>query len=151
PDQPAGGPAGRVASREIAPPAEALAAALGRIGSARRPLLIVGNGARHHMEAVGALAEQIGAPVATTFKANGQHSDRHPLVCGVLRRSGTPIASWFMNECDLVVAFGASFSNHTGIASYKPIVQVDFDPMALGRFHAVDVPVLGDVGVTARL
>ena len=56
-----------------------------------------------------------------------------------------------MNECDLVVAFGASFSNHTGIAAYKPIVQVDFDPMALGRFHAVEVPVLGHVGVTARL
>jgi thiamine pyrophosphate-dependent acetolactate synthase large subunit-like protein len=56
-----------------------------------------------------------------------------------------------MNECDVVVAFGASFSNHTGIASYKRIVQVDFDPMSLGRFHAVDVPVLGDVGVTARL
>jgi thiamine pyrophosphate-dependent acetolactate synthase large subunit-like protein len=56
-----------------------------------------------------------------------------------------------MNECDLVVAFGASFSNHTGIAAYKPIVQVDFDPMALGRFHAVTVGLLGDVGVTAEL
>jgi thiamine pyrophosphate-dependent acetolactate synthase large subunit-like protein/nitrite reductase/ring-hydroxylating ferredoxin subunit len=147
----AGGPAGRVADRAIAPPADALDAALERIGSARRPLFIVGNGARHHMDAVVALAEQIGAPVATTFKAKGQISDHHPLGCGVLGRSGTPIASWFMNECDLVVAFGASFSNHTGIASYKPIVQVDFDPMALGRFHAVAVPVLGDVGVTARL
>ena len=33
---------------------------------------------------------------------------------------------------------------------YKPIVQVDSDPMALGRFHPVTVPVLGHVGVTAR-
>ena len=55
-----------------------------------------------------------------------------------------------MNESDLIVAFGASFSNHTGIAPYKPIVQVDFDPMALGRFHPVDIGVLGDVGVTAE-
>ena len=47
--------------------------------------------------------------------------------------------------------FGASFSNHTGIAAYKPIIQVDFDPMALGRFHPVTVPLLGHVGVTARL
>jgi thiamine pyrophosphate-dependent acetolactate synthase large subunit-like protein/nitrite reductase/ring-hydroxylating ferredoxin subunit len=146
-----GGPAGRVPNREIAPPAEALQAAVERIARAERPLIIVGNGARHHMDAVIALAEQIGAPVATTFKAKGQISDHHPLGCGVLGRSGTPIASWFMNECDLVVAFGASFSNHTGIAAYKPIVQVDFDPMALGRFHAVEVPVLGHVGVTARL
>ena len=55
-----------------------------------------------------------------------------------------------MNESDLLLVFGASFSNHTGIAPYKPIVQVDFDPMALGRFHPVTVPVLGHVGVTAR-
>jgi thiamine pyrophosphate-dependent acetolactate synthase large subunit-like protein/nitrite reductase/ring-hydroxylating ferredoxin subunit len=147
----AGGPKGRVPDRAIAPPAESLQAAVDVIGSSRRPIFIVGNGARHHMDAVIALAEQLGAPVATTFKAKGQISDHHPLGCGVLGRSGTPIASWFMNECDVVVAFGASFSNHTGIASYKPIVQVDFDPMSLGRFHAVDVPVLGDVGVTARL
>jgi thiamine pyrophosphate-dependent acetolactate synthase large subunit-like protein len=56
-----------------------------------------------------------------------------------------------MNESDLLIVFGASFSNHTGIADYKPIVQVDFDPMALGRFHPVTVPVLGHVGVTARM
>ena len=146
-----GAPLGRVADRAISPPADALRAAVERIGSSRRPMFIVGNGARHHMEPIVALAERLGAPVATTFKAKGQISDHHPLGCGVLGRSGTPIASWFMNECDVVVAFGASFSNHTGIASYKPIVQVDFDPMSLGRFHGVEVPVLGHVGVTARL
>jgi thiamine pyrophosphate-dependent acetolactate synthase large subunit-like protein/nitrite reductase/ring-hydroxylating ferredoxin subunit len=146
-----GGPAGRIADRAIAPPADVLQTAVERIAGTRRPMIIVGAGARHHMDAVIALAEQIGAPIATTFKAKGQISDHHELGCGVLGRSGTPIASWFMNEADVVVAFGASFSNHTGIASYKPIVQVDFDPMSLGRFHAVEVPVLGDVGVTARL
>ena len=93
----------------------------------------------------------MGAPVVTTFKAKGQISDHHPLGCGVLGHSGTPVASWFMNESDLLVVFGASFSNHTGIAEYKPIIQVDYDPMALGRFHSVDHPVLGHVGVTARL
>jgi len=56
-----------------------------------------------------------------------------------------------MNESDLLIVFGASFSNHTGIADYKPIIQVDFDPMALGRFHAVTVPLFGHVGVSARL
>jgi pyruvate oxidase len=102
------------------------------------------------MGPVVALAEQIGAPVVTTFKAKGQIGDDHALGCGVLGRSGTPVASWFMNESDLVIALGASFSNHTGIAAYKPIVQVDFDPMALGRFHPVEIPVLGHVGVTVR-
>ncbi len=114
-------------------------------------MIIVGHGARFDMDQITQLAETLGAPVVTTFKAKGQISDTHPLGCGVLGRSGTPVASWLMNEADLLLVFGASFSNHTGIASYKPIVQVDTDPMALGRFHPVTVPVLGDVGVTARL
>ncbi len=145
-----GGPAGRLVSPEMPPALDALDAAVARIAAANRPLFVLGAGARFDAAEVVALAEQLGAPVATTFKAKGLISDRHPLGCGVLGRSGTPIASWFMNESDLIVAFGASFSNHTGIAPYKPIVQVDYDPMALGRFHPVDVPVLGHVGVTAR-
>ena len=85
----------------------------------------------------------------TTFKAKGLVSDRHPLGSGVLGRSGTPVASWCMNESDLLIVFGASFSNHTGIAPYKPIIQIDDDPMSIGRFHGVDVGLLGDVAVTA--
>ena len=118
---------------------------------ARRPVIVVGHGARFDMPEVISLAEQLHAPVFTTFKAKGQISDRHPLGAGVLGRSGTPVASWLMNESDLIVVFGASFSNHTGIAAYKPIIQVDFEPMALGRFHPVTVPLLGHVGITARL
>ncbi|WP_419923828.1 thiamine pyrophosphate-binding protein [Candidatus Poriferisocius sp.] len=145
-----GGPGGRLARPEMPPSPAALDAAVARVSAAERPLFVLGAGARFDAAEVVGLAEQLGAPMATTFKAKGQISDHHALGCGVLGRSGTPIASWFMNESDLIVAFGASFSNHTGIAPYKPIVQVDYDPMALGRFHPVDVPVLGHVGVTAR-
>lgn len=150
PDRPAATPLGRVPNLEIAPPVDALAAAVAAIDAADRPVIVVGHGARFDMADVIALAEDLGAPVVTTFKAKGQISDHHPLGCGVLGRSGTPVASWHMNESDVLVVFGASFSNHTGIAPYKPIIQVDFDPMALGRFHPVTVPVLGHVGVTAR-
>lgn len=145
----ASGPTGRVGVRSFPPPAESLDSAVELLTKAERPLIIVGAGARYDMEPIIALAERLGAPVATTFKGKGQISDQHPLGCGVLGRSGTPVASWFMNESDLIVAFGASFSNHTGISSYKPIVQVDHDPMAIGRFHSVTVGVLGHVGVTA--
>jgi thiamine pyrophosphate-dependent acetolactate synthase large subunit-like protein len=103
------------------------------------------------MDAVVALAEHLGAPVATTFKAKGLLPDGHPLAAGVLGRSGTPVASWCMNEADLIIAFGASFANHTGIAVYKPVIQVDREPAALGRFDAVAAPVLGDVASVATL
>jgi pyruvate oxidase len=146
----AGSPTGRVGDQHVHPPTESLDQAMQLLASARRPVFVVGHGARFDMPEVVALAEALGAPVLTTFKAKGQISDHHPLGCGVLGRSGTPVASWHMNESDLMVVFGASFSNHTGIADYKPLIQVDFDPMALGRFHPVTVPVLGDVGITAK-
>jgi len=147
----AGGPLGRVASRQVTPPTGVVDAAVEIIAGSKRPMIIVGHGARNDMAEIIALAEHIGAPVATTFKGKGAISDQHELGCGVLGRSGTPIASWFMNESDLLIVFGASFSNHTGIAEYKPIIQIDLDPMALGRFHSVDVPMLGHAAVTARL
>jgi thiamine pyrophosphate-dependent acetolactate synthase large subunit-like protein/nitrite reductase/ring-hydroxylating ferredoxin subunit len=149
PDAPAGQPLARISDRAIVPPPAALAQAAALLDTARRPAIVVGHGARFAMDAVLALADELGAPVLTTFKAKGQVSDHHPLGCGVLGRSGTPVASWMMNEADLLLVFGASFSNHTGIADYKPTIQVDADPMALGRFHAITVGLQGDVGVTA--
>ena len=151
PDEPVSRPTGRVPDRTISPPPAEVERARTLIAGARRPVIVVGHGARFDMAAVTALAEALDAPVLTTFKAKGLISDHHPLGCGVLGRSGTPVASWMMNESDLLLVFGASFSNHTGIADYKPIVQVDFDPMAIGRFHPVTVGLLGHVGVTAAL
>jgi pyruvate oxidase len=145
------GPEGRIAPASIAPPRESLEAALARLRSAKRPIVIVGHGARFVMSPIVELAERLGAPVITTFKAKGQIPDSHPLAAGVLGRSGTPVASWVMNESDLILVFGASFSNHTGIYAGKPIVQVDSDPLQLGKFHPVEVPVWGDAEVTARL
>jgi pyruvate oxidase len=56
-----------------------------------------------------------------------------------------------MNECDLIIALGASFSNHTGITPKRPIIQVDFDRMTLGKFHPVTVPVWAEIGVMTNM
>ena len=82
----------------------------------------------------------------TTFKGKGLIPDTHPNAAGVLGRSGTPIASWFMNETDLILTLGSSFSNHTGITPAKPIIQVDYERMQLGKFHPVTLPVWGEIG-----
>jgi thiamine pyrophosphate-dependent acetolactate synthase large subunit-like protein len=109
-------------------------------------MIVMGHGALEARDAIIALAEKLGAAVATTFKAKGLIPDTHPFAAGVLGRSGTPIASWFMNETDLIIALGASFANHTGIERTKPIIQVDFERMQLGRFHPVALPIWGDLG-----
>ncbi|MGH3617264.1 MAG: thiamine pyrophosphate-binding protein [Pseudonocardiaceae bacterium] len=145
---PAQRPDGRLSNRRIRPDDAALSAAAALVRDVRRPVIIVGHGARSAADEVRVLAERLNAPVLTTFKAKGLVPDTHPLGAGVLGRSGTPVASWLMNESDLLVVIGASFSNHTGIAPYKPIVQIDDDHAAIGRFDAVTADVLGDAAIT---
>ena len=141
----------RIADYHIHPSPKVIDQAIDRIKASGKPTIIVGHGARFEMEAITAFAELLNAPVLTTFKGKGLISDKHPLGCGVLGRSGTPIASYFMNEADLLIAFGTSFSNHTGITSKIPTIQVDFDRLALAKFHKIDVPVWGEIGETARI
>ena len=138
---------GRTSTRRGRPDETALVEAAAAIRGSRRPVVVAGHGARGAEAELLALAERLRAPVLTTFKAKGLVPDTHPLGAGVLGRSGTPVASWLMNEADLLVVVGASFSNHTGIAPYKPIVQVDDEPGAIGRFHPVTYPVLGDAAL----
>ena len=115
---------------------------------AERPTIILGNGARHHRTEILGLAEQLDAPILTTFKAKGSIPDGHPLACGVLGRSGTPVAAAMMGRSDVLLVLGASFSNHTGISTKKQLIQVDSDRLTLGKFHPVDVPLWGEIGRT---
>lgn len=137
-------PDGRFGTGRLVPIDADVARAAVLVRDAKRPVFIVGQGARDAQAELLAFAERLGAPVLTTFRGKGIVPDSHPLGAGVLGRSGTPVASWLMNESDLLIVVGASFSNHTGIAPYKPIVQIDDRVASLGRFHAVAVPVLAD-------
>ena len=146
----AGSPTGRLPSQNISPPNDALTEAIQLLREAERPVIIVGHGARGRMEAVIQLAEQLRSPVLTTFKGKGLIPDHHPLAGGVLSRSGTSIANSLMDSSDSLLVFGASFSPETGIRDDLPTVQVDYDLKALARSCAIDVPVWGEIGVTAQ-
>jgi thiamine pyrophosphate-dependent acetolactate synthase large subunit-like protein len=150
-DVSAGRPDGRFADRGSVPSPESLTEAITLIRAAKRPAIIVGEGVRHAVPELLELAMALGAPILTTFKAKGVVPDTHGLAAGVLGRSGTPVASWLMNEADTLIVIGASFSNHTGIAPYKPIVQIDDDPAAIGRFHSVTCSLLGGAAPTLAL
>lgn len=145
-ENPAAAPKGRLGRADIRPSDADMDAVRGMLASARRPIIVMGHGALEARDRVIALAEALGAPVLTTFKGKGLIPDSHPNAAGVLGRSGTPIASWFMNEADLILALGSSFSNHTGIEPSKPIIQVDFERMQLGKFHPVALPVWAELG-----
>lgn len=96
-----------------------------------------------------ALAERLNAPVLTTFRAKGLVPDTPPGRGrpGPFRYPRRLLADDRSRPTALLVV-GASFSNHTGIAPYKPIIQIDDSPEAIGRFTRVDIGLLGDATVT---
>ncbi|WP_420013050.1 thiamine pyrophosphate-binding protein [Tateyamaria sp.] len=145
-DAPASTPDGRMGGAVVKPSDADVSEAAKMMSAAKRPIFVIGHGAWDHADTIAKLAEDMGAPVLTTFKGKGLIADDHPNAAGVLGRSGTPIASWFMNEADLIISLGTSFSNHTGITPSKPIIQVDFERMQLGKFHPVALPIWGEIG-----
>ncbi len=144
-------PDGRMGQMAPPPHGDAIVAATEMLAASKRPAIIIGYGAREALPEIRSLAAALKAPVLTTFKGKGLIPDDHPNAAGVLGKSGTPIASWFMNEADLLIVLGSSFAQHTGIERSKPIIQVDFDRAQLGKFHAVSLPVWGEIGAFARM
>ncbi len=74
--------------------------------SARRPLLIVGLGARQQAdaEAIRAFCEQRGVPAMVTYKAKGVVPDDHPWFAGVLTNAS--IERPLLDEADLLIGVG---------------------------------------------
>ena len=71
---------GRVSDRRIAPPADAYAQALALLKPAKRPVIIVGHGARFEMDSVIKLAEQLNCPclLYTSPSPRDQRGSRMP-------------------------------------------------------------------------
>ena len=135
-----------------APQPSAIAAALGLIGQARRPLLYVGGGAISsgaHQE-VAQLAERFRLPVTTTLMGKGAFDEKQPLALGMLGMHGTAYANFAVTECDLLIAVGARFDDRVtgrldGFAPRAQVIHIDIDAAEMGKTRLPDVPVVADV------
>jgi thiamine pyrophosphate-dependent acetolactate synthase large subunit-like protein len=144
----------------VAPPTliadeDAIDRALGLIASARRPLVLAGHGAalagaRAELEA---LAELLGAPVATTLMGLGFFRG-HPWDLGVCGSLSSATAIEVIAESDCIVAFGASLNRFTAaegdLFRGKRIVQCVLDAGPVGLYTRPDEVVLGDARATAQ-
>jgi pyruvate oxidase len=82
---------------------------------------------------VEAIAQKIQAPVLTTFRAKGMFPEDHPWVLGILGTVGSPQARALVQGADLLITFGVGFSKMTNVPVDKPVIQVDIDPVRLGK------------------
>jgi pyruvate oxidase len=125
-----------ITNLDVIPTDEILKKAADAINAAKKPVIIAGWGAYPAGEDVLALAQKIKAPVLTTFRAKGIIPEDNEWVIGILGSVGSPQARNLANESDLLITLGVGFSKFTNVPTGKPMVQVDIDPIKLGRNDA---------------
>ena len=126
------------------------------LATAQQPVLYVGGGAIRSgaSEDIVALTDLSGAPVVTTLMARGAVPDSHPNNLGMPGMHGTVPAVAALQRADLIVALGARFDDRvTGkLSAFAPnakIVHVDIDPAEISKNREADVPIVGDLKITA--
>lgn len=129
-----------VRPKELPPRPELIAAAATRLTEARRPVILAGGGVvRAGAEAeLLALAERLGAPVATTFGGKGAFPWEHPL----------SLQSWledrytttFLEDADTLLVVGSGLgelsSNYHTFRPLGRVVQIEADLGKLESNHA---------------
>jgi len=131
----------------------------GLLKGARRIAIVAGDGAATSQAGpeVLALAEALGAPVATTLGARGIIPTRHRLSAGVAGSYSAPPANRIVHSAELVVFIGCDTGdqvtlNWTVPAYDTQIVQIEADPLEVGRSYPNTTGIVGDPKATvARL
>jgi acetolactate synthase-1/2/3 large subunit len=138
------------AHRPIADPQE-IAQAAAALREARRVVIVAGEGAVSSQAGpeLLALAEALAAPIATSLGAHGIVPTRHPLAIGVPGSYSAPPANRIVHGADLVLYAGCDTGDQVTSSWTVPslatrIVQIDADPVEIGRSYPNTIGILGD-------
>src|SRR5688500_6978214 len=144
---------GSFPSRRVAPDAAMVELASRLLRKAKNPLFICGggvvlSGAEGELLA---LAETLGAPVATTISGKGSIDERSPSAVGVVgSNGGTPETRAVVDAADVIVFVGCRAGSVTTERWRHPapgrakIIHVDVDPLVPSTNYKVDVPIVAD-------
>ncbi|MFF5106986.1 3D-(3,5/4)-trihydroxycyclohexane-1,2-dione acylhydrolase (decyclizing) [Streptomyces sp. NPDC000134] len=101
--------------RRPAPDPLELADAVQTVRSASRPLIVAGGGVHHSAaeEALEALADATGVPVASTQAGKGSLRHDHPADVGAVGHTGTAVADALARTADLVIGVGTRYTDFT--------------------------------------
>ena len=121
------------------------------LGEAKQPAIYAGAGAVGGRHDLISLAEQLGAPVVTTFQGKGVFPEAHPLwLWAGIGRTTPPFVRTIMERSDCLLAVGCRFgevaTGSYGMDTPKTLIHVDIDPEALGRNVPTTLAVAADAG-----
>jgi sulfoacetaldehyde acetyltransferase len=104
------------------------------------------------------LAEQLQAPVVTSYLHNDSFPADHPLWCGPLGYQGSKAAMKIISQADVVLALGTRLGPFGTLPQYgldywpktAKIIQVDSDHRMLGLVKDISVGIAGDAKEAAK-
>lgn len=123
-------------------------AAVAALRAARRPVLLVGGGARHRNadRRIERLADRTGAAMFATASGRGTIDEAHPRFLGLSGLYLRPAAEKVWHDADLVVALGSRLEETTVLGAGVPtVLQVNLDAEDLSASFP-GPRVVGDVG-----
>ena len=131
--------------------AASVTAAANLINSAKKPLIIWGQGiilSKAEAE-LKTLVEKAGIPAAWTIMGASALPTIHPLNVGMVGMHGNYAPNVLTNECDLLIAIGMRFDDRvTGklddYATQAKVIHFEIDPAEVDKNIKTDVAVLGD-------
>ena len=132
------------------PPEDELKLAAFILNEAKKPVLLVGQGALGAGDEVIEIADKLGAPVVKALLGKAVVPDDHPLTTGGLGLLGTTPSQEAMEQADALLIVGSSFP----YMEYLPKpgqakgVQIDDKPDRIGLRFPVEVGLVGDAKPT---
>ncbi len=132
-------------------------AAAKAIAQAKRPMIYMGGGivsADAEQELL-AFAEKIDCPVATSIMGLGGFPSSHRLFIGTIGMHGGYETGKATDNCDLIIAAGARFSDRVAgdrekFGKNATIIQLDIDRAEINKNVFVDYSLVGDLKDTLR-
>ncbi len=137
------------------PDRELIRQAAGLLLSARKPLIWAGGGVilADAAKELTALAENLGAPVATTAEGKGVIPEDHPLALGATYHGmGGPAGA--APKADILLAVGTRFSRQMTSAtrprSHQLLIHIDADPQVIGKNFPAKIAIPADAKIALR-
>jgi pyruvate dehydrogenase (quinone) len=129
-----------------------LVAAAEVLNAGRKVALLVGQGARHAQAEVVAIAEKLGAGIATSLLGKPYVDETLPFVVGTMGHLGSTASAHLLGNCDTLLIVG---SNDPWTEFYPPpgaarAVQIDLDERKIGNRYPVEVGLPGDAARTLQ-
>ncbi len=123
--------------------------AVAALNAAERPLIWAGGGAVMARDLVAELCRRGGVPLLTSNAGRGVIPEGDPLVVGNF--AATAGGQELLDQADFLLSIGTHFrsneTRHYKLRLPPEHVQIDVDPLAIGRSYPCDIGLVGDASV----